>query len=99
MRILGISRLSETKRIFLPKAVREELKLSEGQGLSFYIRDGKVVVVPSGGKNAVDRRGRICVPQQIVERLSLRRGDDVIFLRGEGGEVFIAKLEEVDASI
>lgn len=99
MKILGISRLSETRRVFLPKAVREELGLSEGQGLSFYIKDRKVLVVPSGGKKALDSRGRICIPQQIVERLSLKRGDDIIFLKGDGGEVFIAKLEEVNASL
>jgi len=100
MKILGISRVSESKRIFLPKAVREELKMVENQGLNFYIKEKKVVVVASApGEGKTDSRGRIYLPQQIADRLSLKRGDDIIFLKGEGGEIFIAKLEEVDARV
>lgn len=100
MRVLGISRVSDLKRVFLPKAVREELKITENQGLKFYIKERKVVVVASApGEGKTDSKGRIYLPHQISERLSLKRGDDIIFLRGDSGEIFIAKLEEVDARL
>lgn len=93
MRILGISRVGEDRRIYVPKAVRDEV----GQSITAYVRNNRVVICRSKSGTA-DDRGRIPMNDKILEYLKVGPSDMVIFLE-EDGTVYLAKAEMVDARI
>ncbi len=93
MRILGITSVSERRRIYIPKSVRELL----GDSVSFSERGGRVAVERGGDRN-IDERGRASIGRDILERLGVGEGGCLVFL-GDGKDVYLARLENVDAKV
>jgi len=93
-RILGLSKVSEDRRIFIPRSVRELLKTDK---VSFVVEKG-VRMVPSPNGVQIDQRGRVCLPEPAYEKLRVKRGDNVIFLR-KNGDIAVLRLDEVRISV
>ena len=93
MRILGISKVSESGRIFVPKDVKAELDV--GSGYSFAVEEKRVVLVPSQGGRVLDERGRLYLSKEVRKKLSIDVGSDIIFLKNDDGKILISKLEDV----
>jgi hypothetical protein len=93
VRILGITKIGEDRRVYLPKSVRERL----GHSVSAYVSEGRVVV-SKGSKNQMDDKGRIAVNDKILEYLEANKGDMLVFLE-DRGKIYLAKVDKLDVRL
>ena len=95
MRVIGISRVDEGRRIYLPRDLFDILNI---KGEICFKNVGKHIEVTTkdtegGIKVSVGTKNRVYVPDEILERLKLEIGSNVIFLQ-EGGKVTLSRLED-----
>lgn len=86
--ILSLSKVGERGRIYLPKKIADEMNVSEGNYVSFDV--GERVILNNGRKGETSRKirtqNRLTLPDKVLDRLSLERGDSVLLCREEYGE-------------
>lgn len=93
-RVLGISKIDEGKRIYLPKSVMTELNVNIGEYVVmkakepfFYIEKAK-----EGSGVKIDTKQRIYAPASLFQFLKAEIGNNLIFIK-EGTGVTISRLE------
>lgn len=75
-RVIITRKVDELGRIVIPKEMREELKIEQGQKLNISIRNQNIVLSvdieqEDGIAMKVDELGRILIPYQIREKMGI----------------------------
>ncbi|MBW2672717.1 MAG: hypothetical protein JRD89_04765 [Deltaproteobacteria bacterium] len=94
VKILGLSKVSEKRRIFIPRSVRELLKTDK---ISFVVEKG-VKLVPSPDGVQIDQKSRVYLSEVAYEKLGVKKGDSIIFLQKDG-DISVLRLDEVRVSV
>jgi len=90
MEVLGISKIDEGRRLYIPVAVLKELGLNKGDRVRF-VKKNKVEMIPDDDGVMIDKGQRIYATDKLVEMLELGIGSEVVFIK-EDGKITISKL-------
>jgi len=79
--------VNESRRVYLSNALLKVLGLNAGDRVSFEL--GRHVYIKPAGETdgkagKIDVKQRVYVPDEVMERLNLSIGDDVMFLYNAG---------------
>lgn len=96
-KILGISRIDEGRRLYIPKGLADELNIKCGDSISFKPTKKGIKVFPKKNldnaiNGKVDSKYRIYFPEKALSSLNLKPNEKVIVLKEE--DIVLARLED-----